>query len=219
MGLRLDNLVPPLLAACSIISVIFTITLSEVVRDLNFSDVSSRSWLIQSVPEVTVRADDAYTFEGDDIPERLPVNLKLVEMQVEESVHFTLDSDASHEWWSVSPPGTGGVRFGPDNRVLFVAMFHETHCLRLFRDGLLGHLDSEHMLHCLNYVRQWTLCHADLTLEPGDFTTRNFTQDRVGATHVCRDWDALYDEVSRNWVAWEAKGSGNHDTNTVSPSR
>ncbi|KAH7918124.1 hypothetical protein BV22DRAFT_1025125 [Leucogyrophana mollusca] len=146
-------------------------------------------------------------FIGDDFPERLPVDLNFVEMEVEESVHFSPDPKASHEWWAASPPGTGGVRLGAENRVFFVSMFHQTHCLRYFRDGLLGKSVPEHILHCLNYVRQWTLCHADLTLEPGDFTMRNFTQDRVGQTHVCHDWDALYDEVSANWAEWNSNGS------------
>ncbi|KAG0700586.1 hypothetical protein DFH29DRAFT_615412 [Suillus ampliporus] len=75
-------------------------------------------------------------------------------------------------------------------------MFHQLHCLRRFREALTGQGSSQgHTHHCLNYLRQSTLCQADLTLEAGDFTTWDFTQRRVGATHVCRDWGALYDYV------------------------
>jgi hypothetical protein len=59
-----------------------------------------------------------------------------------------------------------------------------------------------HLHHCLNYMRERALCQADLTLEPGDFTQRNFAQDRVGATHVCRDWNAVISKVDDNWNDW-----------------
>ncbi|KAH9014602.1 hypothetical protein EDB83DRAFT_2321483 [Lactarius deliciosus] len=41
-----------------------------------------------------------------------------------------------------------------------------------------------HHQHFLNYLRQKPLCHPDLTLEPGDFATRDFEEVRVGQTHV-----------------------------------
>ena len=47
--------------------------------------------------------------------------------------------------------------------------------------------------HCLNYLRQQALCHLDLTLEPGDFATRDFDVDRVWETHVCYDFEAVWD--------------------------
>lgn len=39
---------------------------------------------------------------------------------------------------------------------------------------------------------------ADMTLESGDFLHRDFTEDRQGATHICRDWEGVYDVVSSN---------------------
>jgi hypothetical protein len=123
-------------------------------------------------------------------------------MVVEESVHYSLtDPEGSTEWLYTSPPGTGSVRFGTENRTFFVSMFHQLHCLRGFQRYLLGgkHLDKGHLQHCFNYVRQQILCHADLTLEPGDFATRNFSESRVGATHTCQDWEAVYDYMTVNW--------------------
>lgn len=46
-----------------------------------------------------------------------------------------------------------------------------------------------HALHCVEYLRQSTICNADNTIERsykgvfGTFEANN--------THVCRDWDAL----------------------------
>ena len=62
---------------------------------------------------------------------------------------------------------------------------------------------QEHLHHCFNYIRQWMLCDADLTLEPGDFAQRNFTTERVGATHTCTDWQPIYDMVNDRWFKWE----------------
>ncbi|TDL29998.1 hypothetical protein BD410DRAFT_49513 [Rickenella mellea] len=47
------------------------------------------------------------------------------------------------------------------------------------------------------------LCSPDLTLEPFDPLDRDFDVDKIGATHVCRDWSAVYTEMSRNWDNWE----------------
>ena len=67
---------------------------------------------------------------------------------------------------------------------------------------------SAHHQHCLNYLRQQALCHPDLTLEPGDFAAaktmprRDFEVDRVGETHVCRDFDAAWDYNTERWLEW-----------------
>ncbi|KAI0053245.1 hypothetical protein FA95DRAFT_1601266 [Auriscalpium vulgare] len=148
---------------------------------------------------------DSYSYEGLDVPSLAP-GLRLgqpVELTVEESVHYSLDEpEAAHEWLQVSPVGTGIYALGPRRRGFFVSMFHQLHCLRYIRSA---YTDEEspskaHMQHCINYMRQAILCQADLTLEPGNFAQRNFTIDRVGQTHVCRDWDGMYDVVGRNWL-------------------
>ncbi|THU89930.1 hypothetical protein K435DRAFT_781421 [Dendrothele bispora CBS 962.96] len=83
-------------------------------------------------------------------------------------------------------------------------MFHELHCLRRMRATFTS-FDPEgwdHIQHCLNYLREMVLCKADITLERGDFMTRNMTEVRLGATHLCRDWEAIYDQVGLNWLQW-----------------
>lgn len=81
----------------------------------------------------------------------------------------------------------------------------QLHCLQQFRDTLVEpnpRVPWGHLHHCLNYLRERALCQADLTLEPGDFATRNFAQDRIGATHICRDWNAVISKVEDNWSDW-----------------
>ena len=128
-------------------------------------------------------------------------------MQVEESVHYSIDDlEAGDEWIYSSPFGAGSYREGPGNLTFAVDVFHHLHCLRYIRAALvkqdIGHDPIVHINHCLSYMREAVLCTADTTLEPGDFTTRNFTEQRTGATHECRDWRQLYKQIEDNWNNW-----------------
>ncbi|KAJ8090150.1 hypothetical protein PM082_018735 [Marasmius tenuissimus] len=151
-----------------------------------------------------------YSFKEDDYPSFAPINLpkEPVRLTIEESVHYSpFETQLStKEWLYNSPWGTGTYRGGSEHTLFFVAGFHDMHCLRHIHASLLNtHHKSKgwgHLQHCFNIVRQSILCQADMTLEEGDFTQRDFTKDRFGATHICRDWDAVYDEIGSNWVEW-----------------
>ncbi|KAL4249026.1 ustYa family protein [Abortiporus biennis] len=131
-------------------------------------------------------------------------------MTVEESVHFGLSGDqADADWLTNSPRGAGHMHFAEISRMMSPSMFHEMHCIRTIRytlasgrrEGLiasLGHVD-----HCFDYLRRAILCSADLTLEPGDALERDFTLDRVGMTHECHDWRAMYAVAEANHDIWE----------------
>ncbi|KAJ7664449.1 hypothetical protein DFH06DRAFT_323729 [Mycena polygramma] len=128
-------------------------------------------------------------------------------MTMEESRHYAVTGpDALDEWASGTPVGYGYVRLGPESRGFSLAMFHELHCLHVMRLPLDGKASAHtlgHMQHCLNYLRQFILCSPNLTLEPVDVLTREFEENRVGATHVCRDWTQMYEEMENNWREWE----------------
>ena len=149
---------------------------------------------------------------GDDFPRKFPVDAGPVKAVLEESVRFSLYlPEAADEWlWTAPLVGDNHVRLGPEKRMFAVPMFHELHCIRSMASVMVNGLDSlgpagqGHIHHCFNYLRQWTLCDADVTLEPGDFARRNFSEERVGATHVCRDWEPVYDMVDAGWETWEA---------------
>ena len=131
----------------------------------------------------------------------------MVMMEVEESVHYSLtDPEAHEEWMYGTPYGGGTYRVGTFNRTLVGTMFHQLHCVRTMRELLIeGGAQSGkdyHAQHCLRYLREEILCEANTTLEPGDFTTSNFTEKRAGAAYVCRDWTQVYNEVEQNWAAW-----------------
>lgn len=132
-------------------------------------------------------------------------------MVVEESARYALTSpEAQAEWVWTGPVGDHAIRLGAGQHGFAVAMFHEMHCLRIMRRTLasgayprLDPVQRGHLHHCFEYLRQWTLCAADITLEPGDFTKRNFTTERIGATHTCREWEPVYDMVNAGWDSWE----------------
>ena len=146
---------------------------------------------------------------GDDWPPFFPLTLeRKVEMVVEESVHYTVGAPmAEDEWWYERGVGFDGAgRLGADNRTFAVSLYHQEHCLLYLHRVLTNRTSQRHIYHhhhhCLNYLRQQVLCHPDLTLEPGDFATRDFEVDRVGQTHTCRDFETAWDHNARNWLDW-----------------
>ncbi|KAF9077048.1 hypothetical protein BDP27DRAFT_1255055 [Rhodocollybia butyracea] len=155
-----------------------------------------------------------HTFLGEDYPESLSLQLdQPVAMHVEESVHFSLDNSSRTAWLAALPFGNSMVRLGDMHRPFLVTTFHEQHCVQ-YLEGVLTGVEVNlhtHIHHCLNYLLQMTLCDADLTLEPGDFTKRNFSEDREGEIHICRDWEPLYNEATVNWIEWY-KFMKTHDT-------
>jgi len=154
---------------------------------------------------------EAYSWVGTDFGSYLPVEAGPVKMVVEDTVHYPLTGrEAYDEWlWTAPLVGDNDVRLGPEMRTFAVPMFHELHCLRWLRSTIELGLHNirpglqEHMHHCFVYLRQWTLCGADVTLEPGDFATRNFTVETQGGTHTCLDWEPVYRMVEGNWPVWD----------------
>ncbi|KAA1470522.1 hypothetical protein DENSPDRAFT_818147 [Dentipellis sp. KUC8613] len=184
------------LTTLSVVSIYLTYTLFLLTRNIVFA-----------TPQLSDVAKPLhhYSYEGDDYPPEPALNFgRPVQMVMEDSLHYALDDDVSFdEWIHTSPYGTGAIRLGPEKRSFFVSMFHEIHCLRYFRQGLTdSKLGEAHLQHCFDYLRRMSLCQADLTLEPGDFASRSLAGDAEGATHVCRDWEAVYDMLKVNWVSW-----------------
>lgn len=146
---------------------------------------------------------------GDDWPPFSPLVLeRKVGMVVEESVHFVPGGPrAKDEWRYQRGFGyDGAARLGADNRTFAVSLYHQEHCLLYLHEQLTDRAGDDdrfaHHQHCLNYLRQQALCHPDLTLEPGDFATRDFGVDRGGEWHVCRDFETAWDDNTRSWLEW-----------------
>ncbi|KAF8918522.1 hypothetical protein CPB85DRAFT_1280179 [Mucidula mucida] len=141
-----------------------------------------------------------YAYRGHDFPQYLPLPNSVLDevlLTVEESVRFQVAGTASDADWFSLQLGTssaGYVRLGSEERVFVVNMFHELHCLRLLNlafDADPAKVVAEgHIQHCLNYLRQLTMC----------------------ATHVCRDWNTVYAVVEENFAQWNASKSSSSST-------
>lgn len=109
--------------------------------------------------------------------------------------HFDLWDD---EEWGKLFPSDGFARVGPLNRTFVISLYHQFHCLDVIRVGFLVNRThaAQHIQHCLRYLRQILLCHADTTLEP-DIPQMaadgrwHHTANGVGAMHRCKDWTVL----------------------------
>jgi len=99
-------------------------------------------------------------------------------------------------------------------RLFVITMFHELHCLRMINGGFetQGRMKEGHLKHCLHYIRQMALCDADMTPEPAGWEEKWSVEDdtgldREGATHVCKDFQSVFDASENNWVEW-LRGGG-----------
>lgn len=87
-------------------------------------------------------------------------------------------------------------------------MIHQLHCVEKTRLGLNDPMDPiatlPHLQHCMNLLRQVTLCAADLTLEPAvvDPATNDIIATGVGVEHTCKDHSAVFEFVEENYDRW-----------------
>ncbi|EMD31798.1 hypothetical protein CERSUDRAFT_127175 [Gelatoporia subvermispora B] len=150
---------------------------------------------------------EQYTFIDEDVPTRLPLPSmrNAVALLVQDSVHYPLSApEAQLEWWSTAV-GDGNVHLGPSNRLFSVALAHQLHCLRTIRRLLdtesspTGALQS-HTVHCLNLLREHTLCAADSTLEPDDAFDGNVVSGDTTYGRRCADWLATNDALQQDYL-------------------
>ncbi|KAI8962777.1 hypothetical protein F5Y11DRAFT_321522 [Daldinia sp. FL1419] len=113
----------------------------------------------------------------------------------------------SQVWWDkVFPRGRGFVQnddISPTPHGL--AVFHQLHCLDALRHGYWAAIDRiepdhlakpGHIRHCIDYLRQSIMCHADTNLEPispelGGVTGYGFVRkcrDIVRLIHWAEKW-------------------------------
>ena len=161
-------------------------------------------------------------FVEDDYPPRLPVPSarRAVLLAHEESVHYAPAAPgaaALREWQHLSAAGDGNVRLGPPLRFFNTGFSYELHCARIVAGAVTGaygptpaarwrHGEREHVARCLNVLRQFALCDADVALEPPDALApgRNYSvRGGPGGVRTCGDWETMYAAMEENWAAWK----------------
>ncbi|KAI0775096.1 hypothetical protein BD413DRAFT_603095 [Trametes elegans] len=158
-------------------------------------------------------------FKGHDYPEVYPFphEVPLVPVTLEETVHYLpLGVPSDTRYLALTTSSFGYIRLGPENRTLDVSMFHALHCVRMLNLAFSrpDFVDVGHAKHCLNYIRQDTLCQPDLALEPGDFEEKDLDVERAHGVHQCKDWGVIYHAVEHNYETW-SKGTGYEYTPAV----
>ncbi|KLO15165.1 hypothetical protein SCHPADRAFT_825182 [Schizopora paradoxa] len=145
---------------------------------------------------------------GDVLPLRSTKNIL---MTFEDTDRYQLFGErADAEWAAASPLNDGYVHFGEGHRFFATAVAHEMHCVQVLRMSIANpahpKVNYAHSAHCLNYLRVYALCNADLTLEKFDPWKGNFTENQIAQTHVCRNWEDAYDLFAENTKEWLGMG-------------
>ncbi|PCH37189.1 hypothetical protein WOLCODRAFT_83494 [Wolfiporia cocos MD-104 SS10] len=135
-------------------------------------------------------------------------------LTVVDSTRYGLYAD--DEWAATIPTGGGFLRLpsstSDEDDYYAVSMFHQLHCLNNLRrfTGMSGNLSTEHVghaEHCLKYLYQMILCHADITTEPVKWIT-NFDGNLakaatgIGVTHQCKNWEQVREYAESNYEGW-----------------
>jgi hypothetical protein len=150
-------------------------------------------------------------FRDTDYPEFFQLDIGEAILTVTETSLLPLDAgnNSYYSWNAILPVGYGFTHAGPEERFFGLSMGHQLHCLQALRNALVDpdrdFSSLGHSQHCLNYLRQRILCNPDLTLEPFDSLDGSFTVEAVGATHVCRDWSAVYEGTEERWKLHKQK--------------
>ncbi|KAJ7151677.1 hypothetical protein C8R46DRAFT_490513 [Mycena filopes] len=184
-----------------------------VIGGIVFVFVAALSYGLKSFKESVVYYQLKPTFPGTspvwDVGPMINIYLN-----VENTVHYQLNSSrADAEWGALVPEDGGIVHVGPDRRPFMLSVFHQLRCLNIIRQAYV--VDAHNSLpehaklagqsrHCLNYLRQMIMCRANLRLEP--------VVDPFGVHPVnpwgkltCSDWRAVYRAFDANradYIGW-----------------
>jgi hypothetical protein len=157
---------------------------------------------------------------GRDFPQRwfpLDLDLEEVHMPREDSVHYTMNTPlGTAEWQTLLPSGDGFLYLGPSHQQFSIAMFHQLRCLNVVRGALASIFERPELAtpnsddqpaivrHCMDYLRQMTLCHADLTMlnVKSIHRGRGHVKDSDN-THRCKAFNTIYDAAEENYAQYQ----------------
>ncbi|KAJ7817840.1 hypothetical protein B0H14DRAFT_3148042 [Mycena olivaceomarginata] len=132
---------------------------------------------------------------------------ELVGLTIFNTAHYGLDDEGAEEYARLMPSGGHTIHLAAgDNRQsqeFTVTLFHQLKCLQIYHQEYLKKPRSTPtplLRHCLNYLRQSVLCHADTRLE----SIKNAqVQSSKEYETVCRDWTQVYDAAERNYAVYQ----------------
>lgn len=110
-----------------------------------------------------------------------------------------LGMEDSSEWNAFIPENVSVYLDNEGEQVFMPTMLHEIKCINAIRERIVAlgrqpelemkNVERHQMAnHCVNYLRQMTLCHGDLAVE----TIFGRPANAYGNLRLCRDWEAIY---------------------------
>lgn len=162
---------------------------------------------------------EQYSYRGDDYPREWDIPaLSQVLMNMENSVHYSLNTSLSSQEWAALLPNQGIIYLGHDRhnpQPFTTSLFHQLRCLNIIRQQIVSFRSSDPKhrqepsrlaSHCMNYLRQMVLCRSNLHLE----SVRSHVGPRVAVSDVtrrCKDWKAVYDAAESNQRQYQERQS------------
>ncbi|KAK7042064.1 hypothetical protein R3P38DRAFT_304545 [Favolaschia claudopus] len=131
----------------------------------------------------------------------------LVGFTVFNTARYGLNDEGAEDYAKLMPSGGHTVHLasedGQDIHAFTVTLFHQLKYLEICHHEYLKKPRSPPtplLRHCLNYLRQSVLCHADTRLE----SIKNAeVQSSKEYETVCRDWTQVYDAAERNHASYK----------------
>ena len=132
-----------------------------------------------------------------------------VALRLSSTTHYRLDGSNTSlaEFSALLPEAGHTVHINDKNgrpEVYTVTLFHQLKCVDILQTYYVTDRPSKQPLsvivkHCLNYLKQSTLCRPSLGLEsiqtPEGHAVRSYEA-------VCNDWSTVYAEAERNQAIW-----------------
>lgn len=140
-----------------------------------------------------------------------------------------LENDPASQGYGFGTPLTGPgsegnehdpIPWKPGSQAFGLAVMHQLHCVASIKKAIndyrytggnrgsnssmnIGHVD-----HCVEVLRQATMCHGDMSLIKPNVKGHSYTgYDGWGNEHLCRDWGAIEDIVRQHGISY-VKGGG-----------
>ncbi|KAF8959154.1 hypothetical protein BDZ97DRAFT_1761648 [Flammula alnicola] len=168
--------------------------------------------LSNAVKQFETLQSPIYSWKAPDFPQELP-GLDGPETAMfftrNDTTQYPLDDNDA--WNTIIPPKLGVFRIGPKGRRYGLSLYHQLHCLNSIRYdymvarlGLLEDVPNElshHDTHCMHFIRQGIMCHADTTLIPLEEESGTETS---GEWHRCRgDWTNIRTFIEDLQAKWK----------------
>ncbi|CAK7245006.1 MAG: hypothetical protein STHCBS139747_006572 [Sporothrix thermara] len=149
---------------------------------------------------------------GGDYTAQGPIfDTKVVKWEADEAFVPANDADFASNttlatWNTLMPQGTGWRHTESEETFFTTTMTHQLHCIymmgRIYTALRVGQMPSpdlpadyhSHYLHCIDYLRQATMCAADVSMEahqPSDSTDNGPLDGGWSGQHVCKDYSQV----------------------------